>query len=87
MMNMLIGRPSTVRPISTTRTRSLAASSAAVYAYSSTSVVKVAASLCSQPVRRFSPGVAGSPNFGTVAPLTGAEYGCAAPPTRARTRH
>ena len=30
MMNMLIGRPSTVRPISTTRTRSLAASSAFV---------------------------------------------------------
>ena len=47
----------------------------------------VAAFLCSQPVRRFSPGVAGSPNSGTVVPLTGSEYGCGSVPKRARTRH
>ena len=84
---MLIGRPSTVRPISTTRTRSLAASSAAVYSYSFTSLVNVAAFVSSHCVRRFSPGVPGSPNSGFVVPLTGAEYGCGAVLTLARTRH
>ena len=87
MMNMLIGRPRTVRPISTTRTRSLAASSAAVYAYSFTSLVNVAAFVSSHCVRRRSPGAPGSPNSGFVVPVTGAEYGCSAVPKRARTRH
>jgi hypothetical protein len=87
MMNMLIGRPSTVRPISTTRTRSLAASSAAVYAYSLTSLVNDAAFVSSHCVRRLSPGAPGSPNSGRVVPVTGAENGCGAVPKRARTRH
>ena len=87
MMNMLIGRPRTVRPISTTRTRSLASSSAAVYAYSFTSLVNDAPFVSSHCVRRFSPGVPGSPNSGCVVPLTGSEYGCGAVPKRARTRH
>ena len=38
-------------------------------------------------VRRFSPGVAGSPYSGRVVPLTGSEYGCGVVPKRARTRH
>src|SRR5215208_5088052 len=82
MMNMLIGRPRTVRPISTTRTRSLAASSVAVYAYSLTSLVNDAALVSSHCVRRLSPGVPGSPNSGRVVPLTGSEYGCGSVPNR-----
>ena len=87
MMNMLIGRPSTVRPISTTRTRSLAASSAAVYAYSFTSLVNVAAFVLLPLRPQVLPGVPGSPNSGCVVPVTGAEYGCDSVPMRARTRH
>ena len=73
--------PETVRPISTTRTRSLAASSAAVYAYSFTSLVNVAAFVSSHCVRRRSPS-AGVAEPGFVVPVTGAEYGCSAEPMR-----
>jgi hypothetical protein len=85
--NMLIGRSWSVRPISTTRTREPAASSAAVYSYSFTSLVYCAAWVSSHWVRRLSPGRARSPHCGFVVPSTGAEYGCGVVPARARTRH
>ena len=74
-----------MRPSSTTRTRRLAASSAAVYSYSWTSVVYVALPLASHPVRSDAPGPL--PHCGSVVPNTGAENGCGVVPRRARTRH
>lgn len=83
-MNMLIGRPWSVRPTSTTRTRSLAASIAPVYAYSLRSLVYDAPLICSNCVRSEAPGP--TPHCGFVVPKTGSEYGCSVAPNRARTR-
>ena len=79
-MSMLIGRfpgaagplaTGFVRPSSTMRTRGLAATSAASYEYSFTSLVYVALPLVSHCVRIDAPGPV--PHCGSVVPKTGSE--------------
>ena len=91
MMNMFTGRFWSVRASSTTRMRSLAASSLAVKSASSAVLVYGSAGPAGSGRNgSFSYAVQNScgPQWPIVVPATGAEYGCGfAVPSRARTRH